>query len=560
MRRLTTAAVAAAALVLGGLGVLPAQAATATLGSVTVTVTAPGGAPIADAYVTLSGPDYDGGSTDASGTFRSDDLDPGAYNLEVQIWSPSGYNPASRSVTIVAGQDGAETVTVDGLQVLSGKVTRGGAPVDKGFVSVDGGAGKSYYAQLTNGTYSTLVASGTTYKVLVYPDYTSVPTFLPTYANGTVREVDAARVAVRADAAATANIATYSKLGRITGVVRDSKGKPVAGADIWVSASNRTGYGSARSAANGTYTVEGLPAGRYEVHATKGTTTSYSAAKGASYSVKAGATTKTAVTVRSLPKGAITLKVKASSSVWKRTAGVCATAMTSKGLWAGGSCADKKTKKLTIKGLAAGTYKVTLDGTNQTSKVVVKKNRTTTKSVTRPTGTSVSGTVRSASNKVLAKANVQIYDGNGTMLGAATTNSKGRYTIPGAVKGTYRVDVRPAKASSGAFAGKKFTVKSGKKAAANARLVKSATVSGKVTSTSGKAIAGMNVTVFGPSGFGYATTNAKGEYKVSGLLKGTYQVTSTDPYVGGYYNTKSAKVKVSTGKTSKAATLKAVAG
>ena len=541
---------------------MPAQAATATQGSVTVKVTAPGGAPIESASVAvtaLTGWEGDWGSTDSAGSFRTENLDPGSYHVEATVWTGGGQFTAKKTVTITANRDSAETLVVNGIQVLSGKVTKSGKALAKGSATVASSSGDSYTAEIKNGSYRALVAPGKTYTVTIYPEYPS-PAFLTTYSGSTVREVDATKINVTASAPATANIAVYAKLGKITGVVKDAKGKPVAGASVWVSATNRTGYGNATSAANGRYTIEGLPAGRYEVSASKGTSSSYSAAKGKSYTVKAGATTKTAVTVRSLPKGAITLKVKASSSVWKRPAGVCATAMTSKGAW-GYACADKKSKKLTINGLAAGTYKVALDGTNQTYKIVVKKNRTTTRSVTRPTGTSVSGTVRSSSNKVLANALVVISDANGTRLGSAMTSSKGRYTVPGAVKGTYVVDVAPAKASSGAYAGKKFTVKKGKKATANVRLVKGASISGKITTTSGKGIAGMNVYVVGANGgVYYATTNAKGQYKVSGLLKGTYQVSSRDTYLGGYYNTKSTKVTVATGKTKRAATLKANAG
>lgn len=541
---------------------MPAQAATATQGSVTVKVTAPGGAPIESASVAVTavtGWDGDWGSTDSAGSFRTENLDPGSYNVEATVWTGGGHFTAKKTVTITANRDSAETLVVNGIQVLSGKVTKSGKALAKGSATVASSSGDRYYVEIKNGSYRALVAPGKTYTVEVYPEYPS-RTYLGTYSGSTVRQVDATKINVTASAPATANIAVYAKLGKITGIVKDAKGKPVAGADVWVSATNRTGYGSATSAANGRYTIEGLPAGRYEVSASKGSSSSYNAAKGKSYTVKPGATTSTTVSIKAPAKGAITLKVKASSSVWKRSAGVCATAMTPKGVWVNSACADKKSKKLTIKGLAAGTYKVALNGTNQTYKIVVKKNRTTTRSVTRPTGTSVSGTVRSSSNKVLANAQVIISDANGTALGMATTSSKGRYTVPGAVKGTYVVDVAPAKASSGAYAGRKFTVKKGKKATANVRLVKGATISGKITTTSGKGIAGMSVYVVGANGYGYATTNAKGQYKVSGLLKGTYQVSSTDPYLGGYYNTKSTKVTVAAGKTKGAATLKANAG
>lgn len=561
MRRITTAAVAAVALVLGGLGVLPAQAATSTQGTVTVKVTAPGGAPIDGVSIAISpaeGWDYDYGTTSAAGTYKSGNLTPGTYSIKAELYWPTGVAPVTKSVTISAGWDSSITIALSGIQSLSGKVTQNGKALAKGDVTITSAAGDYYSAPVNNGTYSALVLPGKTYDVYVRAPWPAT-SYLTTYAGSTVREIDAKKIAVSATAGARADIALYTKLGKITGVVRDSKGKPVAGASVSVNATNRTAYGSATSAANGTYTIQGLPAGRYEVGAYKGSSTSYNAAKAKSYTVRAGATTKTSVSIKGAPKGAITLKVKASKTVWKRAGGVCATATTTKGGWGGQACATSKTKKLTIKGLAGGTYKVTLDGTNQSYKVVVKSSKTTTKTVTRPTGTSISGTARSSSNKILAGAHVQIVDGNGTSLGSTMTSSKGRYTVPGAVKGTYRVHVSPAKPTSGAPTAKKLTVKKGKKATANVRLTKGAVISGKITTTSGKGIAGMYVDVFG-AGWGSAVTNSKGEYKVYGLVKGTYKVSAIDPNVGGYYNTKATTVKVSTGKAKKAKTLKATAG
>src|SRR5206468_3823033 len=53
--------------------------------------------------------------------------------------------------------------------------------------------------------------------------------------------------------------------GSISGTVTDALGTPIAGA--YVSANSNTGYGSAASAADGTYTITGLVPGNYVVYA-----------------------------------------------------------------------------------------------------------------------------------------------------------------------------------------------------------------------------------------------------------------------------------------------------
>ena len=564
MKRLTLAAVTAAALALSGLGIAPATAVTASTGTVSVTVTGPGGVrlPAVDVNIESIGDawGYSSGETAANGTYASGELEPGDYAVTARLSSWPITATATKNVKVTANANVAAVVNLTGFGILKGAATAKGAKIAKGSVLVEGT--ESYYGDVVDGAYMMYVKPGT-YKVSVAPPWdVARPTFLRTYGGNTVRTVDAKKYVVANNAAATVNIATYTKVGSLTGKVVDAKGKAVAGASVSVNATNRQGWGYATTAKDGTYTVGGLPGGRYTVQAYKGGTLS-STYSTKTFAVKAGATAsagKTVVRKNAAGTSKITLKIKASKTVWKRGS-VCATALTSKGLWAGGACATSKTKKLTIPGLAQGTYKVTLDGTNTSQKISVKKGKTTTKTVTRANGTTISGTVKTASGKVLKKGYVSIYDANGTHLGNVQTTSKGRYTVPGAVSGKYTVTATSSKVSEGVSVSKTITVKKGKKATASLKLVKTAKITGKVTNSKGVGIAG--VTVMGVSTAGdytSATTNSKGQYTLTGLHKGTVSVSTHDPYDGGYLNGKVVKVKVATGKSKKASTVKLAAG
>lgn len=572
MRRHFIAVLATAALVLGGLGAVPAQAATGTTAKVTVKVTTRGGGALEDASVNIVSADLDSwdyyyGDTDASGTVTSDELSAGTYDVKVSYWASSDRLEATKRITVKAGTDSKLTIELAGIQLVSGKVTAGGKALATGSVTLRSAAGDYYSAEITNGTYSKVVKPGTTYTVQVAPPWDDAEGhYLRTYAGNTVREIDAKKVTVSASAPTRLDIAAYARLGRISGVIYDSKGKRAARAYVSVSATNRSGWGYATTRSDGSFTIVGLPAGNYEVYANdRSTVGSFFGTVSKTTKVAVGKTAKVSLKLPKVVrhKGAIVLKVKASKTVWKRPGGVCATAFSAKaGSWAS-SCTTSSAKPITIKGLAAGTYTVALGGTNTSYKIVVKKNRTTTKTVTRPTGTTVSGTVRASNGKVLKNVAVSVFDASGSVLGSAQTTSQGRFSIPGAIKGVYTVDVYAGDATKDALDSKKFTVTKGRNATVNVKFLKGATITGRIVDSTGKGIAGMNVSAIGSRlGLSYssAVTNSKGEYRVTGLLKGTYKVTARDPYMGGYYNTKTTTVKVSTGKAKRATTLAARAG
>ncbi|MBK7820305.1 MAG: carboxypeptidase regulatory-like domain-containing protein [Tessaracoccus sp.] len=552
MKKAILAAALAVALALTGVGVMPAHAKTDATGTVKITVQTAGGAPVAGVDVSLDGDGIDDwehdswayGETNASGVFQTGELAPGDYDLTAQLWSPDSKK--TDRVKVEANKDISVVVTLTGIQVLKGKVTAKGKVVTGGYLHADGGKAGYYRAEIVKGEYSVIVKPGS-YTVFAEPRWDEAKTWVTTYAGNTVRAVDSAKQKV-ADSPKTVNIAAYDKLGKVSGTVLDAKGKPAKNTSVWASAKNRTGYASAMTDSKGRYTLTGLPADSYNVAAN---TADSSASKTVKVNVdktaKADLKLKKDATAPKY-KGKIILTLKAPSALVK-AGNACAVLFNSKGFWTHSGClsADGKGKTITFDRLPAGTYTVALAGANVTKSVTLKKDKTAKLSMTRAAGTTISGKVTNHKGKAVAGASVYVTDANGIGMRSVQTNSKGVYKVSGILKGKYTVRASSAKVADGVAVTKSLTSK-GKKVTLNLKLIKAATITGKVTDSKGKAVAGVEVEVWG-NGWGRATTDAKGAYKVTGLGEGTYTVTTQDLYVGGYFNGTSSSKKVGKGKT-----------
>ena len=559
MKKSILATVLAVALALTGVGMTPAQAKTAGSGTVKITVKTESGAPVSDVYVNLSGIDVDNpdyaylewasGETDKSGVFQTDELAPGTYNLTVSAWQ-LGVD-MSKKITVTKNKDSSEAVALKGIQILKGKVTAKGKPVSKAYVYVYSKS-SSYSTEVVNGSYSMMVKAGT-YTLQASP--LNATNWLSTYSGDTVRSPDAKTKKVVAGKDLTVNIKAYDKVGKISGKVLDAAGKPAVGASVSAWALNRAGSGWATTDKNGKYTLSGLPADTYRVEA-------YGKATGYVDKTAKVSSGKTATVNLKLPKvtkhkGKVVLTLKAPKALVK-AGRACATLIGSKGQWYGyDNCLNNngKSKTITFENLPAGTYKVALNGANSSKSVTVKKNKTAKVSMTRAAGTTISGKVTTYKGKALKGAWVRATDENGTSIYNVETDAKGKYTIPGVAKGKYVVSVNaPDTTKNGVPTSKTLTSK-GKKLTVNLKLIKPATIKGKVVNSKGKGVEGVRVDAYG-AGYGSATTNAKGEYKITGLAADTYAVTTQDPYYGGYFNGKSSKKKVATGKTVTFSTIK----
>ena len=178
-------------------------------------------------------------------------------------------------------------------------------------------------------------------------------------------------------------------------------------------------------------------------------------------------------------------------------------------------------------------------------------------------GGQISGTVTGASTKaVVAGIQVCAYTDEFFFGRCATTNSSGEYTVSSLISGKYTVEFSvPSETSTLNYLTQYYSGKANFWEASpvsvtagtatpniNAALPAGGQVSGKVTDATTKAaVAGIQVCAYTGEFFiaRCATTNASGEYAVSGLTSGEYKVefsvpseTSTLNYLTQYYNGK----------------------
>lgn len=193
----------------------------------------------------------------------------------------------------------------------------------------------------------------------------------------------------------------------------------------------------------------------------------------------------------------------------------------------------------------------------------------------------ISGTVTSSSKEPLQHIEITVYEASGSesLVGVATTNASGEYTVEGLASGSYKVEFTPEfesnlnyvaqyyEGASSLATAKPVTVVEGETTKnIDAELQEGGRIKGTVTEAAAPkgGLQNIEVTVYEASGnefsVGYATTNASGEYTVVGLATGSYKARfsagseSGLNFVTQYYHDKSSlalaePVEVVQGKT-----------
>ena len=549
MRRKILAALATVTVVLTGVVAAPAGAA--DVAPLEVVVTNRGGGPLKGAEVTVTrGRDVVATEVaDAHGSVKVP-LAAGDYTVRATFDSVCvTASPAAASVQHVAGVASRAALTIDGVSVITGRLTADGAPAVGALVNASGaGKYRNLGAVDSDGRFAFEACPGVPYQVWGERSATSAGYFT-TYLGGVTREADAATVSVPAGSAASVDIPMFTQVGSISVKVVDAKGKPQPDTRITVHGVDRNFYLRKRTDRNGNVRLDGMLRGTYTVGRDKTVT------------VTPKKTSNVTINVDE-KWGTVKVTVKAPAKLSKKVS-LDATVKDSKGVTVG-TYHPSKRGTTNISDLPAGKYRVILGGTNISKKITVKRGKTTRVSFTRPLGTTITGTVRKANGKPF-KGKVHVSDGHGTYLGAVTTTSKGRYTLKGAVKGRYVVSATGKDRTGKTRA---VTVKKGKTAKVNLRFAKTVTLAGKVVTDTGRPAAEVGVTLvdsWGQWSWNVATTDVNGRYEIK-VVPGKYTIHLKDASEqwawddewlgGGYFHaTSKSPVTVKAGKTTAAPTI-----
>jgi 5-hydroxyisourate hydrolase-like protein (transthyretin family) len=176
------------------------------------------------------------------------------------------------------------------------------------------------------------------------------------------------------------------------------------------------------------------------------------------------------------------------------------------------------------------------------------------------TGSGIEGTVTSGGQPA-AGVYVTVFDSSGSESGYGLTDAAGAYTVTGLTPGTYTVEFLPPTASgvnaapryyngrTTAMSADPVTVAGGHFATVSTDLPTGGQITGAVTDASTHVgLVGVEVYAYSSSGgyYGYGYTDANGNYTISSLATGTYQV-SFSPFDNSHVGSAQSGVSVTAG-------------
>ncbi len=492
-----------------------------TAGSISGTVVGPGGAPEAGVIVAASSSGQDGSSavTAADGGYVIGGLTAGAYTV---VTEASGFAPAELDNLVV--QAGATTSGAD-LTLVTGATLQG-------TVTAATGGGGVPYAIVTLLSGSTVVTAGQAngdgvYQVPDVPAGTYTADFTdPGFITGT------AMVTLSAGQTHTLSLALQTA-GSLRGTVLNSAGKPVPNVLVTAGGTTQTG-GTATTDQNGDYEIDELDFDTYTLSLTSSDGTAMLSATATVTAQAPQATVNfTLPTVGAItgyvfePDGA-TPDVGATVALYQSGQQVLQTFTDSSGAY-------------TIEILQSGTYQLAAyDGTNSfpvNSAVTVSGGNLVAGVDFVAGSTTAQGKVTDqTSGDVISGATVYVFN---ELLGAAlgslpavTTAADGTFQIPGLAPGTYQILV--IEPNHGALE-TTLTVPAGGATPPPLALSMGppSALSGTITeAASGLPLAGAVVFLFRTSDGSLAAStpaNDQGQYQLSGLAAGTYDVVVDPP-------------------------------
>jgi len=254
------------------------------LGSISGTVRDNEGNPIQGAWVHAAPLGENGTQnsthTEADGSYAIPELAPGEY----QVYAESeGYGweyfdgaqdrDAAAPVAVTEGNDtpGID-FTLDPAGEISGRVTdRDGNPIEGATIEAryPAGCGWGCYGAATSAADGSYVVSGVPAgSHTVFASHVAFVTGYYNSAGGTTDPDLAEPVTVTSNVTTSGIDFTLARRGTISGVVRDTSGNPIEGAEVYADPYDGSWtWGYASTGADGSYSIIGLTPGRYVVSA-----------------------------------------------------------------------------------------------------------------------------------------------------------------------------------------------------------------------------------------------------------------------------------------------------
>ncbi len=371
-------------------------------------------------------------------------------------------------------------------------------------------------------------------------------------------QADATKVHIQAGKITRNVNAVMVRGGQITGTVTGAHGKPLAGICAALATPSGVEVAQATTRANGTYRLTGLDPGSYRMLFAPGCgggadyaqiwwPHAQSLKKARPITVRLGHTTE-GIDGRLQELGTITGQVRLGSKAGRPLSGMCVSATVPGSFDAEGLVSTARNGTYVIEGLPAGRYQIEVNpGCNNNGNYL---------SATYPR------LVKVADGRTVTGIDVYLQPGgiiSGTVLSAATGKPIGGICVSDengdfgqtAANGTYQIDQLPDEATSVTFIGgcgnkgsyapqwyldedneataATVVVKAGHDTTGiDAALLPGATITGRVTATSGKGLGGVCVSAtpsFGELDFGaYAVTAGDGAYSIANLAADDYTI------------------------------------
>jgi len=387
-------------------------------------------------------------------------------------------------------------------------------------------------------------------------------------------------VAPTAQAASATNIniqvpAAFS----IAGTIRDNAGAVLPNASVFAYSATGSGYGQTDS--TGKYKLPGLIPGQYTVQVAAPSTKNlvdgyYTTANASHFTVVAASATKVTVGPN---KTGIDVKLPAGYTISGTVTSTGGAAIANVAVSAFGPSSDSVTTdaagKYTLRGLAAGAYKMQLNPSGNTSYlsgyyssananrfVLALSSATnltlgpskTGVNVKIPVGFTISGKITNTSGVAMAGVSVRAYAASYTRQ--VSTDAAGVYQVKGLAAGTYKLELNPDSSSvymdgfytstnanrfTSSAAGASGLAVGPHKTGVNIKIATGHTISGTITNTAGTPLADAYVSAFSGNNYRDASTDAAGKYIIRGLATGNWTLNVSPPYgeniQTGYYTT-----------------------